>query len=62
MIRQILKGIDEDQIQSDDGYWTTGSGVMFGTQVLKEAVEYEAELLNEIEKLKSLLIMKGYKL
>ena len=34
--RKILKGIDKNEIESADGWWTTSTGVKFGTIKLKE--------------------------
>ena len=39
-IAEILKGIDEDEIQSDDGYWQTSTGVYFA-DIAKVAEAFE---------------------
>lgn len=35
-LNEILKGIDKDQCESDDGWWETSSGAGFGSEKLKE--------------------------
>jgi len=39
-IREILKGIDKDQVESDDGYWETSSGKEYGEKVLATLLQY----------------------
>ena len=38
-IIKILKGIDKDEIDSDDGWWETSTGVEFGAKKLQEILE-----------------------
>ena len=35
-IREILKGIDKDISQDNDGWWETSTGAEFGAKKLKE--------------------------
>lgn len=35
-VREILKGIDETEIESDDGWWETSTGAEFGVSKLAE--------------------------
>ena len=33
---RILKGIDQTETESEDGYWETSTGAEFGAKILKE--------------------------
>lgn len=35
-IKELLKGIDETEIDSIDGWWETSDGAKFGTEKLNE--------------------------
>ena len=35
-IIEILKGIDQDEADSDDGWWQTSVGVKFGESILQK--------------------------
>lgn len=37
-VREILKGIDEDNYDSDNGWWPTSTGVEFGSNKLKDLI------------------------
>ena len=37
-IRELLKGIDECEIDTDDGWWETSVGVEFGRKKLEELI------------------------
>ncbi|RLC07903.1 MAG: hypothetical protein DRI24_24150 [Deltaproteobacteria bacterium] len=44
-LRQILKGIDEDECETDDGWWETVGGAKFGAFKLAEVEAYIKENL-----------------
>ena len=37
-IRELLKGIDECEIDTDDGWWETSVGAEFGRKKLEELI------------------------
>jgi len=39
-IREILKGIDEEETETDYGWWETSGGAEFGKAKLDEIIEY----------------------
>jgi len=39
-IREILKGIDKTESESEDGWWETSEGAEFGRKKLEELIEY----------------------
>jgi hypothetical protein len=39
IIKDILKGIDQTEIESPDGWWETSIGAEFGAEKLKQIVE-----------------------
>lgn len=41
-VKEILKGIDSDECETDDGWWETSKGAEFGKSKLNE-------LISEIE-------------
>ncbi len=42
--RSILKGIDQDESDDNDGWWETSKGASFGTAKLAEIEELIVEL------------------
>jgi hypothetical protein len=38
-IRELLKGIDKDECEDDDGWWETSSGAKFGKDKLDRLIE-----------------------
>ena len=45
-IKEALKGIDETETDSIDGWWETSTGAKFGAAKLKELLALIAELEN----------------
>jgi len=43
----ILDGIDQDQMESDDGWWETMVGAEFGENKKKELMKYIERLIGE---------------
>jgi hypothetical protein len=39
VIKNILKGIDQTEIESPDGWWETSTGAEFGAEKLKQIIE-----------------------
>ncbi len=39
-IKEILRGIEQDEIESPDGWWETSAGAQFGQEKLKELLQY----------------------
>ncbi len=39
-IKEILKGIDEQETDTEDGWWETSTGAEFGARKLKELIIY----------------------
>jgi hypothetical protein len=37
-IKELLKGIDETETQSNEGWWETSTGADFGAEKLKELI------------------------
>lgn len=64
-IDDCLKGIDQDEVESIDGWWETSAGAEFGAKKkaeLKSTIETklaEAELRGQIKELRHSVI-KGY--
>lgn len=60
-IREILKGIDQQEIDSPDGWWETSVGADFGAKKLAEVEAYHQKMLamrsadDEIERLRAAL-------
>ena len=42
-IKDILKGIDQTEFESSDGWWETSTGAKFGAEALKQVVEALAQ-------------------
>ena len=42
-IKDILKGIDQTEIESSDGWWETSTGAKFGAEALKQILELLAQ-------------------
>jgi hypothetical protein len=42
-IKVILKGIDQTEIESEDGWWETSTGAKFGAEALKQILELLAQ-------------------
>ena len=42
-IKDILKGIDQTEIESSDGWWETSTGAKFGAEKLKQILELLAQ-------------------
>jgi hypothetical protein len=42
-IKVILKGIDQTEIESADGWWETSTGAKFGAEALKQILELLAQ-------------------
>lgn len=38
-IREILKGIDKDQCESEEGWWETSKGAEFGKRKLEDIIK-----------------------
>lgn len=47
-VKEILKGIDEEQCTSEDGWWETSDGADFGRQKLNELILYFIEIEEEL--------------
>jgi hypothetical protein len=47
-IREILKGIDQTETESTDGWWETSYGAKYGQSKLQELLEY-LNIENELE-------------
>lgn len=59
-LRELLKGIDETEAESPEGWWETSKGSEFGALILNQALALEAKLeadnkalRNELEALKA---------
>lgn len=39
-IKEILKGIDKDGCETNDGWWETPTGAEFGSKKLKEIIDF----------------------
>jgi len=37
-VKEILKGIDEDQCETEEGWWETSEGVEFGFNKLEDVI------------------------
>ena len=42
-IKVILKGIDQTEIESEDGWWETSTGAKLGAEALKQILELLAQ-------------------
>ena len=38
-IKDLLKGIDETEVESEDGWWETSTGAEFGRQKLEAIID-----------------------
>lgn len=45
-VKEILKGIDVTETDSELGWWETSDGANFGSQKLQELIEYLKEVNN----------------
>lgn len=43
-IKEILKGIDKDEWEDNDGWWETSAGAEFGAKKLKEIIDFVLSL------------------
>jgi len=46
-LKQILKGIDEQQIHSNDGWWETSTGADFGAKKINEIEQFFKEVTSQ---------------
>ena len=44
----ILSGIDKDDLESEDGWWETSTGAEFGSNKLKEVIDYIVKEIHNV--------------
>ena len=59
-IKEILKGIDRQQIDSECGWWETSEQARFGAEKLQEVERLINELLLELERTRSDMLYYGF--
>jgi len=48
-IRVLLKGIDKDELQHEEGWWSTSKGAEFGKEKLDELIRLVSIHVNLID-------------
>ena len=49
-IKELLKGIDQTENESNDGWWETSTGAEFGRDKLNMLIELVEKKCNKVEK------------
>ena len=49
-IKELLKGIDQTENESDDGWWETSTGAEFGRDKLNMLIELVEKKCNKVQK------------
>ena len=49
-IKELLKGIDQTENESDDGWWETSTGAEFGRDKLNMLIELVEKKCNNVQK------------
>ena len=50
-LKDLLKGIDEQESESSEGWWETSKGAAFGSLILSNAIKIEYQLQQQNDKL-----------